>query len=89
MSVRVWQSCPPDERGLYADWEVECSEHTAAHATCADWTWAMEAAWGHIAMHHHRPPCAHEYGWYVDGRPEDHKCLDCGTPLPEASEEAS
>jgi hypothetical protein len=49
MSVRVWQSQPPDKDGMYADWEMECAEHGGRTTTGA---WAMEAAWGHIAMHH-------------------------------------
>ena len=75
MSVRVWRS--------RQDWEVECAEHLG-YATASDWLCAMEAAWGHIAMWHPRPPCEHEYGWHPAGRPEEHQCLDCGTPLPVA-----
>lgn len=56
MSVKVWQSHPPDPAGPWADWEIECSTHPeTSRVTSPDWTWAMEAAWGHIAMHHHRP----------------------------------
>lgn len=80
MRVRVWQS----RRGSgWADWEMECGVHGEC-LTASEWAWAMEAAWGHVAMHHQREvaPCAHEYGWYPASRPEEHNCLDCGTPLP-------
>ena len=82
MTVRVWRSHPPNRSGIYADWEMECSEHPEEHTTSADWLWAMEAAWGHIAMHHPRPPCTHEYGWHPASRPEEHECLDCGAAIP-------
>lgn len=48
MSVRVWQS---SQHGKWADWEMYCDEH-ADWAHTGDWLAAMEAAWGHIAMHH-------------------------------------
>lgn len=89
MSVKVWRSHPPNDDGMWDDWEVECSTHPeTSRVTSPDWMWAMEAAWGHIAMHHHRPPCTHEYGWHPASRPEEHQCLDCGTPLPASKETA-
>jgi hypothetical protein len=77
MSVRVWRS------SVWADWEMECSEHDE-HLITGEWMLAMEGAWGHVAMHHPREvkPCAHEYGWHPASRPREHKCLDCGIPLP-------
>ena len=85
MSVRVWRSHAPTDRSQLADWEMECSEHVdEGRITTTDWLWAMEAAWGHIAMHHPRDPiaCTHEFGWHPATRPDEHKCLDCGVPLP-------
>lgn len=35
------------------DWVARCSEHDDTTWT-EDWGMAMEAAWGHIAMHHRR-----------------------------------
>lgn len=77
MKVRVWQSyrCEGD-----SDWEVSCDEHDCL-SVAYDWTCAMEAAWGHIAMHHPAPPCDHELGWYPASRPDLHKCLVCGAKL--------
>jgi hypothetical protein len=55
VSVRVWQSHSPNEHGMWADWEMECSSHPdVSRTTSPDWAWAMEAAWGHIAMWHQR-----------------------------------
>ena len=49
--VRVWQSCG---HGESHDWESLCSEHGHI-AISPNWLWAMENAWGHIAMHHTKP----------------------------------
>lgn len=82
--VRVWQSC---REGGWSDWEMRCEEHEENVTSCG-WLWAMEAAWGHIVMHHTSPPCEHEYGWYPVDRPEEHKCLDCGEAMPLQAEQA-
>ena len=39
------------EFGGFYDWDVVCDSHGPI-STCSDWDIAMEAAWGHIAMHH-------------------------------------
>lgn len=46
MRVKVYRS----ELG---DWESWCPQHQDGVIT-HDWTSAMETAWGHVAMHHHR-----------------------------------
>ena len=50
MSVRVWQSRNGSD--TWADWEMSCPDHPDEHSTSPTWMWAMELAWGHIAMHH-------------------------------------
>lgn len=52
MKLRVSQTHPPTN-GL-ADWAADCTTHGHI-STCTDWEWAMENAWGHIAMHHGGP----------------------------------
>lgn len=87
MSVRVWQSRNGSDQ--WSDWEMVCPDHVNETVTTPTWIWAMEAAWGHIAMHHPReiPPCDHEYGWHPMDRPEEHKCLDCGVALPRTGDD--
>lgn len=37
------------------NWLAECTHHDDA-TWCGDWTSAMEAAWGHVAMWHQGRP---------------------------------
>lgn len=37
----------------YRDWLAYCAEHDDLTWT-SDWEGAMEAAWGHVMMHHRR-----------------------------------
>lgn len=41
-----------EEYDTGTDWITGCDEHGGWIQTSAEWIDAMEAAWGHIAMHH-------------------------------------
>lgn len=58
------------------NWIAECDEH-AEIIWCSDWAMALEAAYGHVAMHHPRI-CDHEIGFIISDR---HRCLGCGVDL--------
>lgn len=48
-------STPVKVRKDRLDWLAECADHGAS-IWCSDWLMAMEAAYGHVVMHHKAAP---------------------------------
>lgn len=76
-------TAPISVRRELGDWMATCDETCASPLSLATAGWgdAYETALGHACLHHPRP-CSHELGWHEIGKPEEHRCLDCGTALP-------
>lgn len=78
-AVRADRVCHDFDGKVYVDWTADCGACDWG-LDAGHWEDAYGALYGHVALSH-PSECDHEFGWHPYGRPEEHKCLECGTAL--------